>query len=205
MPAGPSREDALQVADLVSRRAILAVPALLAFTGAAACAKEEGAAVMPGSKALVAYLTRSGNTRVIAVTLQRALGADLFEIRPAQPYPEDYERHVAQAQRERDSGYAPPLAERVANLAAYDTVYLGFPIWGETTPPPIRTFLTAHPLAGKTVRPFITHGGYGVGNSLKVLAEHAAGARIAPPFVMEADQERRTLNAVNGWLEQIRG
>ncbi|WP_420186396.1 flavodoxin [Sphingomonas elodea] len=117
-PAGPSPEDALHVADLVSRRPILAVPALLAFPATAACAKEEGAAAMPGSKTLVAYLTRSGNMRVIAGTLQRALGADLFEIRPAQPYPEDYARHVTQAQRERDSCYAPPLAERVANFAS---------------------------------------------------------------------------------------
>lgn len=158
---------------------------------------------MTNTKTLVAYLTRSGNTRVIAGTLQRDLGADLFEIRPAQPYPADYEQHVAQAQRERDTGFEPRLAENVADIAAYDVVFLGFPIWGETTPPPIRSFLKAHDLRGKTLRPFITHGGYGVGNSPAVLASHAPGARIEQPFVMEADQERRTLNQVRGWLEAI--
>jgi hypothetical protein len=55
------------------------------------------------------------------------------------------------------------------------------------------------------VRPFITHGGYGVGRSLSVLSSHAPGARIEPAFVMEADQERRTLNQVNNWLGQIKG
>ncbi len=60
-------------------------------------------------------------------------------------------------------------------------------------------------MRGKTIRPFITHGGYGLGNSLSVLASHAAGARIEPPFVMEADQERRTLNEVEGWLGKIEG
>jgi flavodoxin len=160
---------------------------------------------MKGSKTLIAYLTRSGNTGVIAETLHRALNADLFEIRPARPYPEDYEQHVAQATRERDSGFEPPLAAKVENIASYDEIFLGFPIWGETAPPPIRSFLTAHDLTGKTLRPFITHGGYGVGDSLSVLRNHAKGARIEAPFVMEADQERRTLNEINGWLGRIRG
>jgi flavodoxin len=187
-----------------SRRTMLATPALLAFAGTA-CAQNGEASGMKGSKTLVAYLTRSGNTRVIAGTLQRALGADLFEIRPARPYPEDYEQHVAQATRERDSGFEPALAARVENIGAYEQIYLGFPIWGETTPPPIRSFLKAHDLRGKTLRPFITHGGYGLGSSPAVLASHAPRARIEKPFVMEADQERRTLDRVRGWLGQING
>lgn len=187
-----------------SRRTMLATPALLAFAGTA-CAQDGEAIAVKGSKTLVTYLTRSGNTRVIAGTLQRTLDADLFEIRPARPYPEDYEQHVAQVTRERDSGFEPVLAARVENIAAYDQIYLGFPIWGETAPPPIRSFLKAHDLRGKTLRPFITHGGYGVGSSPAVLASHAPRARIEAPFVMEADQERRTLDRVRGWLGQING
>lgn len=138
--------------------------------------------------------------QVIAGTIQRALSTDLFEIRPAQPYPEDYEAIVEQAKQERDRGIEPALAERIPNLAGYDTIFLGFPIWGETAPPIIRSFLRAHDFRGKTMRPFITHGGYGPGNSRPELAIHAPGARIEPPFVMEADQERRTLDQVNRWL-----
>jgi flavodoxin len=169
----------------------------------AACAQKNETQRMKSAKILIAYLNRSGNTRVIAGTLQRALEADLFEIRPARPYPDDYEQHVAQATRERDSGFEPTLAENVANIAAYDEIYLGFPIWGETIPPPVRSFLKTHDLQGKTVRPFITHGGYGVGSSPSVLTNHAVGARIEKAFVMEADQERRTMNAVHGWLDQL--
>ncbi|NYF33958.1 flavodoxin [Sphingopyxis chilensis] len=110
---------------------------------------------------------------------------------------------MAQATRERDSGFEPPLAERVANIAAYDEIYLGFPIWGETAPPVIRSFLKAHDLTGKTLRPFITHGGFGPGSSAAVLRSHAVGARIEDPFVMEADQERRTMTEVKGWLDTI--
>jgi flavodoxin len=151
---------------------------------------------MTSAKALVAFLTRSGNTRVIAETLHRQLVADLFEIKPARPYPADYELHVAQATRERDSGFEPALAARVDNIARYDEIYLGFPIWGATTPPPIRSFLKAHDLGGKTLRPFITHGGYGVGEGPSVLTSHAPAARIENALVLEADQERRTLNQV---------
>lgn len=186
----------------ISRRAILTSAAAMAVAGTEACA-QPAPSVSGRSKILVAFFTRSGNTRVIAGTIQRALGVELFEIRPKRPYPEDYEETVAHATRERDSGYEPPLAERMADIAAYDEIYLGFPIWGETAPPVIRSFLKDHELRGKTIRPFITHGGYGVGKSLSVLASHAPNARIEPAFVMEADQERRTITQVKGWLGQI--
>lgn len=188
----------------LSRRTMLTAPALLSLAaGTAAYAETSGAAQQAGSKTLVAYFSRSGNARVIAGTIHRALAADLFEIRPAQPYPEDYEQTVEQARQERDRGYEPRLEARVPDMATYETVFLGFPIWGETTPPVIRSFLKAHDLSGKMLRPFITHGGYGPGNSLAALADHAPGARIEPAFSMEADQERRTLKRVTTWLGEI--
>lgn len=97
-------------------------------------------------------------------------------------------------------GFPPDLRGTVENLGRYDTIYLGLPIWGTTAPPVIRAFLATHDLGGKTIVPFITHGGYGVGISLTVLTEHAPAARIAQAFVMEADQERRTLEQVTNWL-----
>lgn len=188
----------------VDRRTLLAAPALLAFaTATAACGQPGATPARAGSKTLVAYFSRSGNTRVIAGTIQRALGADLFEIRPARPYPEDYEQTVEQARQERDRGFEPSLESRVRDIRAYDTLFLGFPIWGETAPPVIRSFLRAHDLSGKTLRPFITHGGYGLGNSLTVLRSHAPSARIEAPFAMEADQERRTLEQVRSWLGEL--
>jgi hypothetical protein len=64
-------------------------------------------------------------------------------------------------------------------------------------------FLAAHDLSGKTLRPVITHGGYGLGDSLAVLKSHAPSARLAPAFSMEADQERRTMTRVREWLGAI--
>ena len=155
------------------------------------------------ARVLVAYFTRTGNTRVIAGQVRRALGADLFEIMPVDPYPEDYEETVSQAERERKAGYEPPLMATVPDLAAYDVVFLGFPIWGMTAPAVIRSFLARHDLSGKTLVPFITHGGYGLGQSLSVVAKHAPEARILKAFSMKADQERQTLSQVTRWLDGV--
>lgn len=153
-----------------------------------------------GSRTLVAYFSRTGNTRVIAGLLQRALHADLFEIRPAAPYPEDYLQTVEQARQERDRGVRPALERTVRNIGDYDRVLLGFPIWGETLPAVVRSFLAQHDLGGKTIVPFTTHGGYGLGNSRSVLAAHAPRSSIVEGFVMEGEQERKTMERVDQWL-----
>lgn len=176
--------------------AALASTPLLALAGT----DENEPAPRSGSRTLVAYFSRSGNTRVVAGLIQRGLAADLFEIRPATPYPEDYLQTVEQARQERDSGFEPALHSRVANIADYHTLYLGFPVWGETMPPVLRAFLSAHDLAGKTLIPFITHGGYGLGNSLAVLERHAPQARRLDGLVMQGEQERKTMEQVNAWL-----
>lgn len=187
----------------LTRRTMMAASALVPWARANT-AKAEALPRPPGSRMLVAFFTRSGNTKVIAGTLHRELKADLFEIHPERPYPEDYEQTVAQASDETRRAYEPPLAAKVPNLAAYDTLFLGLPIWGMTAPPVIRSFLHAHDLRGRTIRPFITHGGYGVGDSMDVIRALTPDAIVTDPFVMEADQERRTLTQVRGWLGSIR-
>jgi flavodoxin len=161
------------------------------------------ASAAPNERALVAWFSRSGNTRVIAGQIARSLEADRFEIVPARAYPDDYFETVEQARQERDSGFEPPLAATVDQIGAYETVYLGFPIWGGTAPPIIRSFLAGHYLAGKTIVPFITHGGFGTGESLTVVADHAAEARLVDGFVLERPQERQTIERVAEWLDRL--
>jgi flavodoxin len=153
---------------------------------------------------LVAYYTRTGNTQVIARQIRRALDADLFQIQTTKPYPEDYKETVAQATREREIGFEPSLAELVPDFERYETVFLGFPIWGMSAPPVIRSFLSRHDLSGKALVPFITHDGYGRGNSLDVVTLHAPQAQLVEGFSLEADQERRTLEQVTSWLGDLR-
>lgn len=153
-----------------------------------------------GAKALVAYFSRSGNTKVIAGIISRSRGADLFEIEPAKPYPADYFETVEQARQERDSDYEPALKARIPGIAAYETIFLCFPIWGETAPPVIRSFLATHDLSGKMLVPVVTHGGYGPGSSLAILREHAPNARFSESFTMQGPQERQTTTRVTEWL-----
>jgi flavodoxin len=190
------------VVDLSRRNALqcLAMVPLAGSIGTAARPTLAQDLLAPASRTLVAFFSRTGNTRVIAGQIRRAHSADIFEIGPATPYPEDYHETVRQAQRERDSGFEPRLRETLRAIAAYEVVFLGFPIWGTTAPSVIRAFLSNHALAGKTLVPFITHGGYGVGSSLSVVRAHAPQARLIEGFALEADQERRTLEQVTGWL-----
>lgn len=141
---------------------------------------------------------------MIAGVISRSLGADLFEIEPAMPYPADYFETVEQARRERDSDYEPALKASIPGIAAYQTIYLCFPIWGETAPPVIRSFLTAHDLSSKTLVPIITHGGYGLGSSLDVLQSHAPKAWLSNGFTMQGPQERQATTRVTEWLNTAR-
>ena len=185
-----------------TRRILLMASILSSVATDAAASPAAGTSGPPdGGKVLVAYFSRSGTTRVIAGVISRLLGADLFEIEPATPYPADYFATVEQARRERDSDYEPALKANVPGMAAHQTIYLCLPIWGETAPPVIRSFLTAHDLSTKTLVPVITHGGYGLGSSLAVLRSHAPKARLLEGFTMQAPQERQTTTRVVAWLK----
>jgi len=188
-----------------TRRDVLMVSMLSSIVTDVAASAAAGPSGRPDEgKVLVAYFSRSGNTRVIAGVISRSLGADLFEIEPARPYPADYFETVEQARRERDRDYEPALKARIHDIAAYRTIYLCLPIWGETAPPVIRSFLTAHDLSTKTLVPVVTHGGYGLGGGLAVLRSHAPKARLLDGFTMQAPQERQTTTRVTEWLATAR-
>ncbi|MGX9177976.1 flavodoxin [Mesorhizobium sp. BHbdii] len=111
--------------------------------------------------------------------------------------------HRSHRQRSGSGVTNPPLQARVSDLSSYETVFLGFPIWGMTAPSVIRSFLSQHDLSNKTVVPFMAHGGYGLGSSLAVIAEHAPGARLIDWFSKQCDQERETLREVTRWLASV--
>lgn len=188
--------------ELKRRNLLKALPLTAASLVLAAAETSAQQRQVEAGKILVAYYSRTGNTAVIARQIRRAMDATLFEIKTETPYPEDYQATVEQARRETQSQYLPPLGHFVADIDRYDRVYLGMPIWGMTAPPVIRSFLRAHDLSGKAVIPFITHGGYGLGNCMDVLHAHMPGTDLHSPFAMEADQERRTLNRVSDWLTE---
>ncbi len=189
--------------DPTRRMLLSAVAGLTLANVPLALAAPATTAVRNNSRILVAYFSRSGSTRVIAGVIHRQLKTDLFEIEPATAYPADYFQTVDQAKIQRERGIRPALKHSVADINRYQTVYLGFPVWGTSLPPVVQTFLASHNFADKLLIPFITHGGYGPGDSEAVLAALAPSARREKPLVMECDQERRTTETVNGWLAAV--
>ena len=124
-------------------------------------------------KKLVAYFSASGTTKKAAEHLANAIGADLFEIRPAVPYTRtdlDWTNNKSRSSVEMSNPQSrPEIASHVENMSEYDTVYIGFPIWWYVAPTIINTFLESYDFSGKTVIPFATSGGSGMGKTVDVL------------------------------------
>jgi len=147
-------------------------------------------------KVLTIYYSHSGNTRKIAREIHQTVGGDILEIQPLEPYPNNYNTLVEQARRELDSGYKPKLRTSAENIASYDTIFVGSPNWCHRVAPPVITFLSEADLSGKTIIPFITHGGGGVGRSAEDIAGLCPNATVLKgPAVYGTD-----LNAAQKWL-----
>ena len=125
------------------------------------------------SKKLVAYFSASGTTKKVAERLAKAAGADLFEIRPAIPYTSADLNWMDKKSRSsvemNDPDSRPEIAETMPNMADYDTVFIGFPIWWYVAPHIIHTFLESYDFTGKTLVPFATSGGSGMGRTVDEL------------------------------------
>ena len=132
------------------------------------------------NKTLVAYFSASGVTARAAREIAEAVGADLYEICPAEPYTDADLNWTDKKSRStvemNDTACRPTIAEPVANMEQYDTVFLGFPIWWYVEPRIVDTFLESYDFAGKTVSPFATSGGSGIGKAEKSLQQHCPKA-----------------------------
>lgn len=168
------------------------------------------------SNTLILYLTRTRNTKAVAEIIHQEVGGTVVEVEPAIPYPENYDAIVAQVDEENESGYTPPLENKIDNIRKYDTVFFGFPTWDMQLPPPMKSFLNEHDLSGKTVIRFNTNGGYGVGSSFETVERLCPDSRVVEGFStrggLERDgiylaikgQRRKEVHAeVVDWLQRI--
>lgn len=138
---------------------------------------------MSDSKSLVAYFSASGGTtKRIAELVAQATGADVFAIEPVTPYTQadlDWrDEHSRTTVESHDESARPPIAGKVADMAQYDTVYLGFPIWWYREPRIIDTFLEAYDFAGKTIIPFATSGSSEMGDTASYIQKLAPAAKV---------------------------
>ena len=132
-------------------------------------------------KILVAYFSASGVTAKVAERMADAVGADLFEIRPEKPYTAadlDWMDKTSRSTLEmKDRSCRPPMAEK-PDVSGYDVVLVGFPVWWYREPSVIDTFMESADFGGKTVAPFCTSGGSGLGDSAKNMQALAPGASV---------------------------
>jgi flavodoxin len=167
-------------------------------------------------KILIVYLSRTKNTKVIAEIIHQNMGGELVSLELEKPYPEDYKAIVEQVAKENESGFLPPLKTKIDEIEKYDVVFLGFPTWGMQLPPPMKSFLSQYNLSGKTVIPFNTNAGYGVGSSFETAKELCQNCKVLEGFstkggierdgilfVMEGEKELEARMKVQEWLKKI--
>lgn len=155
-------------------------------------------------KTLVAYFSASGITANVAKLLAEAAGADLFEIQPAVPYTNADLNWMDKKSRStvemQDKSSRPAIAASCSNLADYDTIFVGFPIWWYVAPTIINTFLESGDFSGKKIVLFATSGGSGFGKTVENLKDSASGATIVEGKLLNGTQ---SVAGLKSWVDSI--
>ena len=168
-------------------------------------------------KILIVYLSRTNNTKAVAEMIQKNVGGRLVAIELEKPYPENYQMTVAQVANENETGYLPPLKTKIDSIQKYDVVFVGFPTWGMKLPPPMKSFLKQYDLSGKTVIPFNTNGGYGIGSTFETVKELCPKSKVLEGYttrggserdgqllMIKKDKAKQTETDVKKWLQKLK-
>lgn len=172
---------------------------------------------LDGKNVLIVYLSRTKNTKAIAEIIQNQVGGKLVALELQKPYPENYQAIVDQVAKENAEGYLPPLKTKIDSLEKFDVIFIGFPTWGMQLPPPMKSFLSQHNLKGKTLIPFNTNAGYGIGSTFQTVKDLAPSGNILEGFsiqggkerdgiffVMEGEKEKLAKDDIKKWLQKIK-
>ena len=158
------------------------------------------------TKTLIAYFSASGTTAKLAKDLSAALGADLFEIAPQVPYTaadlDWMDKHSRSTIEMNDESSRPAISSEIADMGIYDTVFVGFPIWWYVEPRVIDTFLETYDFEGKTVVPFATSGGSGLGQAPQRMQALVPGATVLPGALLNGRHSQADLAA---WAKGVLG
>lgn len=141
-----------------------------------------------------------GNTEVIAKMINEIIEGDMFCIDTIKPYPEDYEETTKVAKQELKNNARPELSDHIADMGAYNIIFLGYPNWWGTTPMAVRTFLESYDFSNKTIIPFCTHEGSGLGKSVKDIAQICPKAEIKDAISFRGGSVKSARGEVENWL-----
>lgn len=146
-----------------------------------------------------------GNTAYVAKIIQETAGGDLFRIETTAEYPLDHDPLVDQAADEQDKNLRPELKNHIEDLGQYDTVILGFPNWWADLPMPVYSFLEEYDLSGKTIIPFVTHGGSGFSGTKDTISELQPDAVVSDhTFSISRGDVANSEEDVRQWAESLR-
>ena len=151
---------------------------------------------------LIAYFSWSGNTRDIANNINSRIDADIVELTPVDPYSDDYNTVLMEAQEDQHRQARPELNEHIDSMEQYDTILLGYPNWWASIPMPIATFLESYDLSGKTIIPFCSHGGGRFGQSLTAIAKLAPDSDIGEGLSVHYSGDSTLDDDISEWLSQ---
>lgn len=164
---------------------------------------EEPAAPAGDRKVLIVYFSHTGNTQTIVGYIHDMVESDMVELETEDTYTDDYDTLLTQIRQEVADEYCPPLATRIENIASYDVIFVGYPIWVETAAPPVRTFLTTYDLSGKTVVPFCTSGTSSAETSYRLVRSLCPHSTILEGIQIRRGTYDTARERVVGWLQQI--
>ncbi|SFN30449.1 flavodoxin family protein [Salegentibacter flavus] len=184
-------------------KSLVVILSFLLFAVEMNCANSQKKISVGSEKTLIVYLSRTNNTKVVAELIQHKVGGELIVLIKENPYPEDYQKIVDQVDRENEEGYLPPLKTEIEDLESYDTIFIGFPTWDMQMPPPMKSFLTQNDMSRKTIIPFNTNAGFGVGRGFEQLRELCPESDILEGFSVEGGYEKRgVFLAIKGEREE---
>lgn len=191
-------------------------PYFLLISMCSMTASTRGQTPMSGN-VLIVYLSRTNNTKAVAEIIQRTVGGTLVGLELEKPYPENYQATVQQVVKENQTGYLPPLKTKIDSIQKYDIVFVGFPTWDMKLPPPMKSFLKQYNLSGKTIIPFNTNAGYGIGSGFETVKRLCPGSKILEGFsttggieregklLVIKDQKAKEVEVeVKKWLQKIK-
>ena len=142
------------------------------------------------SNVLIVYLSRTNNTKAVAQMIHTYAGGKLVALELEKPYPENYKAIVDQVANENATGFLPPLKTRIDSIEKCDVVFVGFPTWGMQLPPPMKSFLKQYDWSGKTIVPFNTNAGYGIGSSFETVKALCPNSQVLEGFSTKGGIER---------------
>lgn len=141
-----------------------------------------------------------GNTEIVAGMIQKLTGADIFKVEPIQPYSKNYNECIAQAQADQNRNARPELKNYPENLDQYDTIYLGYPNYWGTMPMVLFTFLERFDFNGKTIKPFCTHEGSGLGHSVEDIKKLCPTAIVEKGLALHGGSVEKSEKELDKWI-----